>query len=107
MLESSGAGGTYVMLESSGAGAGTRRFLQWLPRPVFSCVILKQNFMYHQDLPFHITVSFVICKKSIVSSRIFSLPSGKSVRFWSCRLGFDFKSSQTNDFKSIVHSLPA
>ena len=34
-------------------------------------------------------------------------PSGKSVRFGSCRLGFDSKSGQTNDFKIGIHSFPA
>ena len=28
-----------------------------------------------------------------------SWPNGKSVCLWSCRLGFDFESVQTNDFK--------
>ena len=35
-------------------------------------------------------------------------PIGKSVRLiWSCRLWYDFKSSQTNDFKIGIHSFPA
>ena len=34
-------------------------------------------------------------------------PSGKSVCFWSCRLGFSCKSGQINDFKVDIHSFPA
>ena len=34
-------------------------------------------------------------------------PSGKSVRAGSCRLGFDSKSGQTNDFKIDIQSFPA
>ena len=34
-------------------------------------------------------------------------PSGKSVCLWSCKLGFDFKSSQTYDFQIGIHSFPA
>ena len=34
-------------------------------------------------------------------------PSGKSVRLWSSRLGFDSESGQTNDFKIGIHSFPA
>ena len=33
-------------------------------------------------------------------------PSGMSVRFRSCRLGFDSESGQTNDFKIGIHSFP-
>ena len=35
------------------------------------------------------------------------MASGKSVRLWSCRLGFDSESGQTNDLKTAIHSLPA
>ena len=31
----------------------------------------------------------------------------KSVRLWSCRLGFDSESGQTNHFKIGIHSFPA
>ena len=34
-------------------------------------------------------------------------PRGKSVCFWSCRLGFDSESGQTNGLKSGIHSFPA
>ena len=37
----------------------------------------------------------------------FRKPSGKSIRLWSCRLGFDPESSKSNDFKIDVHSFPA
>ena len=30
-----------------------------------------------------------------------------SVCLWSCRLGFDFESGQTNDFETGIHSFPA
>ena len=33
--------------------------------------------------------------------------SRKSVPLWSCRLGFDSDSGQTNDFKIGVHNFPA
>ena len=29
------------------------------------------------------------------------------MRLWSCRLGFDSESGQTNDFKTATHSFPA
>ena len=32
---------------------------------------------------------------------------GKSVRFGSCRLGFDYESDQTNNFKIGIHSFRA
>ena len=32
--------------------------------------------------------------------------SGESVRSWSCRLGFDSESVQTNDFNTDIHSFP-
>ena len=31
----------------------------------------------------------------------------KSVRLWSCRIGFDSESGQTNDFKIGIYSFPA
>ena len=34
-------------------------------------------------------------------------PSGTCVRPGSCKLGFDSKSDQTNDFKIGIHSFPA
>ena len=34
-------------------------------------------------------------------------PSSKSVRLASCRLGFNSKPGQTNDFKMGIYSLPA
>ena len=36
-----------------------------------------------------------------------TLLSGKSIRLWSCRLGFDTKSGQTNDCKIGIHSFLA
>ena len=36
-----------------------------------------------------------------------SCSSGKSVCLWSCRLGFDSESGQTNDIKIGVHSFSA
>ena len=33
--------------------------------------------------------------------------SGESVCLWSCGLGFDFESGQTNDFKIGIHNFPA
>ena len=32
---------------------------------------------------------------------------GKSGRLWSCTLGFDSESGQTNNFKIGIHSFPA
>ena len=34
-------------------------------------------------------------------------PNGKSVRIWSCRLGFDPELGQTNDNKIGIRSFPA
>ena len=42
-----------------------------------------------------------------VSTAQLRWPSGKSARLWSCRLEFDSKFGQTNDFKVGVHSFPA
>ena len=30
-------------------------------------------------------------------------PSSNSIRLWRCRIGFDYESGQTNDFKTGIH----
>ena len=48
-------------------------------------------------------------QKSLASSddTLLRWPGGENVRLWSCRLGFDSESGQTNDFTIDIHSFPA
>ena len=78
---------------------------------------LKPNNALNNESPMSRVTMRTRCKKSYsclvntypitTNSTQLRWPSGKSVRLWNCKLGFDSESDQTDNFKIAIYSFLA